>query len=320
MSDFVFPKGFLEDLGVVDWGYTEENKPLSFDKFQKWVSKGEHGDLKYLGDHRRDLRKDLQMVYPDFQSAFVFLFSYHSTKKWMLQNDQHQVAAYTLGFEGDDYHFEIKRRLKLIAEFLNVPLVISLDTQPVLERDLAYRAGLGWFGKNSMLIHRKFGSYFLIGSLVLNKKFEIIPASLEADHCGSCIKCAEACPTNAIDIKTRTLTANKCISTFTIEMMKELSPPSGIENSRGEYFGCDICQDVCPWNKKSLGLFSSLLTLKNDFSFLRNIFFELTPDQLKLKIQKLSNSMFKTYFKGTCFVRPGKRGWLKNFNSSRNDL
>jgi epoxyqueuosine reductase len=319
MSKNLFPEGFLESLGILDWGYTESLRSESFDHFNQWIEHGNHGVLKYLSDHRKDLREDLRKVYPEAQSVLVFLFSYHDSKKWMIENNQHQVAAYTMGFGGEDYHFEVKRRLQTIADFLDVPLQVSLDTHPVLERDLAYRAGLGWFGKNSMLINRRHGSYFIIGSLILNKTLSLESKILETDHCGTCTRCEVACPTKAINLETRTLIADRCISTFTIELMKDASPPKGMENSRGEFFGCDICQDVCPWNKKSLLKFTAVLKLKENFKFLKEFFYQLTSNEIKTKIKQLSNNGFKSLFKGTSFDRPGKKGWLKNFIASQND-
>jgi epoxyqueuosine reductase len=171
-------KDSLESLGILEWGYTEESLPLSFNQFEQWIHSGQQGPLNYLADHRKNLRSDLRHVYPEFQSALVFLFSYQEAKKWLLENNRHEVAAYALGFEGEDYHTALKSRLDQVFEDLkkqspHLERFISLDAQPILERDLALRAGLGWFGKNSMLINQKEGSYFIIGSLLLNQKLAL---------------------------------------------------------------------------------------------------------------------------------------------------
>lgn len=306
----------LKSLGVIDWGYTEESIPTSIKQFEDWTNQSLHGPLNYLADYRRDLRSDLKKVYPEFKSALVFLFSYQSTKKWMLEHNQHGVAAYTLGFEGEDYHRALKVRMTEIAQALNLSekdFFLSLDAQPVLERDLAYRAGLGWFGKNSMLINQKEGSYFIIGSILLNQKLPIEPPKLDIDHCGQCTACADACPTNAIDITSRTLIASQCISTFTIEVFKEAEPPAGFDKSRGEFFGCDICQDVCPWNRKPLMRVDSLLKLKEPFTYLKEWFFEWPQLKLQAFINSDTNRGIKKKFMGTSFDRPGRSGWLKNF-------
>jgi len=163
----------LSSLGILDWGYTEESQPHSLKHYEQWVKQDLQGPLTYLADHRKELRGDLKNIYPEFQSALVFLFSYQEAKKWLLDNNRHEVAAYSLGFEGQDYHNVLKERLSSIFEHLkhshpDLERFIALDAQPVLERDLAMRAGLGWFGKNSILIHQKEGSYFIISSLLLN--------------------------------------------------------------------------------------------------------------------------------------------------------
>lgn len=315
----------LKELNVLDWGYTEEPVPLSISHYEAWVNKSLHDPLNYLADHRKDLRRDLRHIFPEFQSALVFLFSYQSIKKWMLENNHHEVAGYTLGFDGEDYHRALKIRLEKIVKSLNHPdlkYFFSLDAQPVLERDLAYRAGLGWFGKNSMLINKKEGSYFIIGSILLNTKLPMELPTLDVDHCGHCTACADACPTNAIDIETRTLVANKCISTYTIEIFKEALPPEGYDKSRGEVFGCDICQDVCPWNKKPLSRVISEFKLKGPFLFLKEWLYEWPKEKLKNFIQSETNRGFKKRLFGTSFDRPGKEGWIKNlkFTSSQSDL
>ncbi|MBA2403610.1 MAG: DUF1730 domain-containing protein, partial [Bdellovibrionales bacterium] len=271
-------------------------------------------------DHRKNLRRDLKNIYPEFQSALVFLFSYQEAKKWLLENNRHQVAAYSLGFEGQDYHYVLKERLNSIFSTLktsNPELghFLALDTQPILERDLAFRSGLGWFAKNSMLINQKEGSYFIIGSLLLNQKLNLAAPVLDIDHCGQCTACIDACPTKAIDGETRTLIAAQCISTYTIEIFKEAEAPAGFEKSRGEFFGCDICQDVCPWNRKPLARVIGTLKLPDKLLFLKEWFFGLPIRDLVNIVEQETNRSFKKKLAGTAFDRPGKQGWLKNLKS-----
>lgn len=306
---------FLSGLGVLDWGYTEEAVPASLAHYERWVNEGQQGPLKYLADHRRDARRDIRHVYPEFQSALVFLFSYQPAKKWMLENQRHEVAAYTLAFGGEDYHQALKRHLDSIFLQLKDQLpelerFVALDAQPILERDLAYRAGLGWFGKNSMLIHQKEGSYFILGSLLLNQKLKIESGTLDVDHCGQCNACVEACPTQVIDPVTRTIDAANCISTFTIEIFKEAQAPEGFEKSRGEIFGCDICQDVCPWNRKPLGRVESQIVYRPEYAFLEQLIYDRALLAKTLEVE--SNRGVRRKFAGTAFERPGKEGWLKN--------
>lgn len=306
---------FLKSLGVVDWGYTEEAEAKSFDRFSSWVDRGDAEPLSYLTDHRKSLREDLRKVYPSFESALVFLFSYRPTKKWMLENHNHRIASYALGFGGADYHYVLKERLIQIFDeikksYPSLKCFQSLDAQPVLERDLAYRTGLGWFGKNSMLISRKEGSYFIIGSLLLNQKIDLKIRESDVDHCGTCTACADACPTDAIDLESRTLTAQKCISTFTIEVMKEAEPPKGMEKSRGEIFGCDICQDVCPWNNKPLEKTGPNLDVKNYPVIEKFLNSPLT--NLTQLVEESTGRGIQRLLNGTALARPGKRGWRKN--------
>jgi epoxyqueuosine reductase len=163
-----------------------------------------------------------------------------------------------------------------------------------------------------MLINRNHGSYFIIGSLLLNQKLNLEAKGLDVDHCGTCTACADACPTNAIDLDSRTLRAQDCISTFTIEIMKEAAPPKGYEQSRGEVFGCDICQDVCPWNRKPLDKESAIFSLHEQFEFLKE-YLQLPNNELKDKISAMTGRGFQKVMRGTALGRPGKRGWLKNF-------
>jgi epoxyqueuosine reductase len=311
----------LKALGILDWGYTEESIPTSMKQYDEWVKKDHQGPLNYLSDHRKDLRRDLKNIYPEFKSAVVFLFSYQEAKKWLLDNNHHEVAAYSLGFNGQDYHSVLKERLNSIFLLLQssapkLERFIALDAQPILERDLAFRAGLGWFGKNSMLIHQKEGSYFIIGSLLLNEKLNVESPKTDIDHCGQCTACIDACPTLAIDAETRTITASQCISTYTIEIFKDTEAPKGFEKSRGEFFGCDICQDVCPWNRKPLARVIGLLKMPDSLSFLKDWFFGLPISDLVKIIEKESNRGFKKKLSGTAFDRPGKEGWLKNLKAS----
>lgn len=291
-------------MKVIDWGYITTSTPESWDHYEKWVEKDYHGPLKYMADERKDLRANLNNFYPEFKSALVFLFDYTSTAKKNIKDQNFKFAAYTKGFDGIDYHYWIKDKLDKIAQELNLKSYkLSIDAQPVLERDLAYRAGLGWFGKNSMLISRKKGSFFLISSILLDQELNLSNKSLETDHCGNCTRCIDACPTDAI-VSDRVIDANKCISTFTIELFKEANPPQGYPTPRGEIFGCDICQEVCPWNSKPL---------KNSDLDNSDIKFEKLFNQTDLK--QISNREFKRLFKGTSLERTGRIGLLKNLIS-----
>lgn len=302
----------LRSFKISDWAYTEELKSKTYNEYLKWVEDENHGPLKYLADERKLKRENLNLIYPECISAISFLFNYTDSKKNQSQsNPDFKVASYVTGFEDQDYHFWIKDKLKQIGELLKkdvngLEYFITLDVHPVLERDLAYRSGLGWFGKNSMLISREFGSYTLIGSLLLNKKIDLTFRDLEPDHCGSCTRCIDACPTKAIYEDARVIDSNKCISTFTIETFRDEKPPQGYPVESHEVFGCDICQEVCPWNNKPLNNAQAAPE-----SSLIN-FFNRDLDLIILDIEQMSNKGFKIFFKNTSFERVGKRGLLKN--------
>jgi epoxyqueuosine reductase len=291
----------LHSWQIIDWGYTEEDIPLSLKYYDNWVKKNYHGPLIYMADERKEKRKSLSSFYPAFQSALVFLFDYKKAAKANQQNQNYQFAAYTKGFDGLDYHLWIKDKLDLIAKEIGITdYVLSIDAQPVLERDLAYRAGLGWFGKNSMLINQKEGSFFLISSILLPKKLNLARRSVATDHCGNCTRCLDACPTQAI-VADRVVDAAKCISTFTIELFKDADAPKGYPTERGEIFGCDICQEVCPWNHKPLSTVTEQL---------HKVEFEKIFAQTDL--ENISNREFRRLFKHTSLERTGRVGFLKN--------
>lgn len=306
----------LEELAaakIVKWGYTEELKPLSYNQFSDWIDEGKHGDLSYLSDHRKMLRSNLVNYYSDCKASLSFLFDYRSAKKFQNENKQNlKIASYVTGFEDVDYHFWVGRHLndigfKLQKKYEKLEYKISLDVHPVLERDLAFRASLGWIGKNSLLINKDVGSFNIIGSILINQQLPLNNLDFESDHCGNCTACIDACPTNAIEIGTRTLVANKCISFYTIEQFKDdVAAPSGYPTKGKEVFGCDICQDVCPWNKKSLK--SVLVKSGSEW----DEFFNRNEIEIFDDIQKMSNKEYKIFFKNTSFERLGKKGMLKN--------
>jgi len=318
----LFTSQYLQTFGICDWAYSEEAKAISFDHYQQWVKQDGHGMLGYLADYRKNVRTSLSQFYPDFQSALVFLFDYKNYKNIVRQESSNglNMASYALAFEGADYHHVLKQRLvkiaaqikqEMAAQGIDLEFTVSLDVHPVLERDLAFRAGLGWFGKNSMLISKKHGSYFLIAAILFNQKLSVQSKLLDSDHCGTCTACIDSCPTAAIDGETRTLTADKCISTYTIELFKDqLPPPQGMHLGDGEIFGCDICQQVCPWNNKQSD--QDAPNLAQAQNSLLDFFFRKPLPILLEELNNMSNQSFKRKFKNTAFERTGRVGILKN--------
>jgi epoxyqueuosine reductase len=316
---------FLSSLGIVDYASTKNAIPEKLENFKAWIHRKDHGSLGYLSDERGTMREDIRHIFPEFKSGLVFLFDYSEEKRRLehfIKNDPnwngHRIAGYVMAFEGRDYHDLIKARLEQVAQkikesFPNLIYKIGSDSWPVIERDLAVRSGLGWIGKNSMMISKKHGSYTLIGSLLLNVEIEVEDKKIETDHCGRCQACAVACPTDAIDINTRTIKAESCISTFTIEHFKEDAiAPKGLENSRGEIFGCDICQDVCPWNKKVLA--KNITSERSEGEKkLTDYFLSRPANEVHEELTSISGKSYERLFFGTPLKRTGRKGILKNF-------
>jgi epoxyqueuosine reductase len=215
-------------------------------RLEKWLSEGKNGKMEYMANHF-DLRVDPTLLVPGAKSVITLIHNYYPEK---LQNQNSPlVAKYAYG---QDYHEVIRDKLKALMfrireEIGQVEGRGFVDSAPVLERSWALRSGLGWIGKNGNIIHPKKGSYFFIATLITDLALEAdFPFS--TDHCGTCTRCIDQCPTEAI-LPNKVLDASKCISYFTIELRDALIP----ENMSGKFknwlFGCDICQDVCPWNR-----------------------------------------------------------------------
>jgi epoxyqueuosine reductase len=213
-------------------------------EFERWLAQDHHGDMGYL-ERSAALRRDTTLPEPGMRSALVVALDYGG------REPSGPVARYA---RGDDYHRVMWDRLDELLAWAReerardaLPLRgrAYVDTGPILERDLARRAGLGWFGKNTMLINPRTGSFFFIGALFLDAM--LVPDEPFAeDHCGTCTRCLDACPTGAFTAP-RVLDARRCISYLTIELRGEI--PAEMHAAVGDHlYGCDVCQDVCPWN------------------------------------------------------------------------
>ena len=217
-------------------------------KLEAWLNQGAHGTMRWIENHF-DLRVDPTRLVPGAKSVISLMYNYYSEEEPI--DKSLQVAMYAWG---KDYHRVIKRKLKnLVADMQNVigdfNARVFVDSAPVLERDWAKRSGLGWIGKNTLLIHPKKGSYFFLAEIILDVELDY--DSPMQDHCGTCTRCIEACPTDAIAENGYWLDASKCISYLTIEYRDDIIPKPFDEKMEGWIFGCDICQDVCPWNRFS---------------------------------------------------------------------
>lgn len=244
-----FIKQEAASLGFADCGIAAADELYEDgNHLRNWLQKGYHAGMGYMEKHDA-LRVNPGLLVENARSVIVFLYNYYPSEM-MDSNSSFLISAYAYG---QDYHDVIREKLNILSAKLKeqVPGIAIrgfVDSAPVLERAWATRAGLGWIGKNSMLISRKNGSYFFISELITDQVLEY-DQPLGGNYCGDCSRCMDACPTGAIT-DLRVVDANKCISYLTIEN-KEAIP----ENFRGKYdkwiFGCDICQQVCPWNRFS---------------------------------------------------------------------
>lgn len=242
-------KHVLTQHGLDHFGFAKLTAPLTLSYYEDWLRDHYHGDMGYLADHL-ELKRHPQKLLTKAASAIVFTEPYGELPAEPSFPLKHlKVASYA---RREDYHrwlrlkvFNLCSDLKKI--FPEHDFLGFTDSSPVLERDLAHRAGLGWFGKNTCLLDRKKGSLFYIAEIYTTLNLET-PATLPTDHCGTCTRCIDACPTHAIE-PGKKLNATRCISYWTIESRK-IPPPDLRENFQGWFFGCDICQTVCPWNLK----------------------------------------------------------------------
>ncbi len=291
-----FLKSVFANHGLNHWNWTPLQTPLSMDIYKAWIEKSYHGEMTYLKNHIPQ-KEEPQNLLPQAQSAFVFTFEY-GLKPNTLPVKNLRVAAYA---QDEDYHLWIKEKTRIICKdlkslFPQKEFLGFTDSSPIMERDLAYRAGLGWFGKNTCLIDRKRGSLFFIGEIYSTLPYPEAPPPIpSADHCGTCDRCIVACPTQAIEPQ-RVLNATKCISYWTIEA-KKVPPPELREHFSDWFFGCDICQTVCPWNIKVRDLAAPA---------------DVDPAADLRMILESSNKNLMRLFAHTPLARAGGRGLKRN--------
>ena len=217
------------------------------ERLQNWLSNGMNASMAYMANHF-EMRLDPGKIEEGAKSVISVLINYYPAQK-QTDPDAPIISKYAYG---KDYHLVVKEKLNNLLIFIQSALFpcsgrAFVDSAPVFERPLAKAAGLGWIGKNSLLISKEFGSYVFIGELIIDLELSS-DSPFTGDYCGSCTRCIDACPTGAI-IAPRTIDARKCISYHTIENKDEV-PATIREKLQNQIFGCDICQDVCPWNKK----------------------------------------------------------------------
>jgi epoxyqueuosine reductase len=289
-------------LGFTLAGVTSSEPPLHYSAFESWLNADMHGTMNYLAEERsRTRRADPKQILPECKSILVLALPYTPLKnaECRMQNAEFQIASYALG---EDYHEVIPPRLQEIVGFIEeqlghpIPNRYYTDTGPILERDLAQRAGLGWIGKNSMLINPKAGSTFFLAEILLGIELEP-DEEIITDHCGTCTRCLTACSTQCI-LPNRALDARRCISYLTIELKDDI--PEELRPLMKDWiFGCDICQQVCPWNR-----FSS----STDSAFEPT----LRHTQGDATDLTLTSVEFNQRFKKSPIKRARRRGYLRN--------
>ncbi len=217
-------------------------------QLEKWLEQGAHGRMAYMENYF-DLRIDPTKLVPGAKTVICLTFNYFNPDK---QEDPEapKIASYAYG---EDYHHVVKDKLKALLAFMQAEIGdidgrCFVDSAPVMEREWARRAGLGWNGRNTLTIHPKRGSFFFLAEIICD--LPLVYDNPMRDHCGTCRRCIDACPTEAISPEGYFLDASKCISYLTIELRDNI-PGEFKEQMDGWMFGCDVCQDVCPWNRFS---------------------------------------------------------------------
>lgn len=293
-------------LGFALSGVTRPEPPPHLPAYESWLAAGRHADMAYLETERaRAARADPLRVLDDCRSILVFGMRYPDPRTIPAAHPVEasgRVAAYAWG---DDYHDVIPQRLAPLVEMLSAQIGAGFsfktytDTGPVLERDYAQQAGLGWAGKNTCLISPGSGSYYLLAEVFSNAEIAPTPA-LQSDLCGTCTRCIDACPTGCI-LPDRTLDARRCISYLTIENKGPI--PAELRPRLGEWvFGCDICQMVCPWNLRFSDMSRGAV-----FAPREGIPRPVLRSELRLTPQE-----FNRKFKRSPVQRAKRRGYLRN--------
>jgi epoxyqueuosine reductase len=234
--------GFLS-CGVSSAGFLEEEAP----RLEKWLKSGYNGQMSYMENHF-DKRLDPRLLVDGAKTVISVLLNYFPSQKQTSNAPKISKYAY-----GNDYHFVLKEKLRALAEAIETKYGVFsgrafVDSAPVLDKAWAKRAGLGWIGKNTNLITPQTGSFYFIGELIIDLEFPATKNEI-SDFCGTCTKCIDACPTDAI-VEPYVVDGSRCISYLTIEL-KEAIPQHFAGQMDNWMFGCDVCQDVCPWNRFS---------------------------------------------------------------------
>ncbi len=292
-------KDKAKDLGFFFCGiskadFLKEEAP----RLEKWLSDGRNGKMDYMQNHF-DKRLDPRLLVDDAKSVVSLLLNYYPNDA-QLDPDAPKLSKYAYG---EDYHFVIKDKLKELFNFIQEEVGevggrVFVDSAPVMDKAWAKKSGLGWIGKNSNLINPKNGSFFFIAELILD--LELTEDGPMKDYCGTCTRCIDACPTDAI-VEPYVVDGSKCISYLTIELKDQIIPSEFKGKMENWMFGCDICQDVCPWNRFSKPHSES----------------KFNPHDQLLKMSKadwedISEEVFRELFRNSAVKRTKNKGLVRN--------
>jgi epoxyqueuosine reductase len=288
--------GFFE-CGISPAGFLEKETG----KTEQWLQKGNHAGMDYM-ERNKEKRYDPSKLVEGAKSVISVLYNYYPPET-IPEKDNYIISKYAYG---RDYHFVIKEKLRMLLDKIEKKTGkrnarIFVDSAPVLDRAWAAKSGLGFIGKNTMLINRKGGSFFFIGEIIIDLELQYDENVDMANYCGSCTACMDACPTQAL--KPFEVDARKCISYLTIEHKGDI-PGKFKEKFKDRIFGCDICQDVCPWNIR-------FAKPHREPAFMPK---EELLNMTKKEWEELDKPTFKKLFKGTPLERTGYKNLMRNID------
>lgn len=292
-------KSHAHSIGFDLVGIAPATEADGFARLQEWLARGYAGEMNYLHRHE-EARRHPSSVFHDVKSVIVLGHRYSAISQPTNMDPVFgRVASYA---QGPDYHEVLREKLKQLLCWLQQQMPGCegrgvVDTAPLLERDFARRAGLGWIGKNTMLIHKRHGSFLFLAALLVNLELKGDPPH-STHHCGSCTRCLDACPTQAFTAA-GWLDARKCISYLTIELKSSI--PEELREPMGEWlFGCDVCQEVCPWNRRHLGEMVGF-PHREEFETIN-----------LLELIALDETQFRHRFRLTPMMRSKRKGLIRN--------
>jgi len=285
--------GFIS-CGISKAAFLEEEAP----RLEVWLKKNMNGEMSYMENHF-DKRLDPTKLVPDSKSVISLLLNYFPSE--LQEKDSYRISKYAYG---TDYHFVIKDKLKQLLHYIQEEIGdvhgrAFVDSAPVLDKAWAAKSGLGWMGKHSNLLTKQVGSFYFIAELIVDLDLDY--DSVVTDHCGACTACIDSCPTEAI-VAPYVVDGSKCISYFTIELKNEI--PSSVRGHFDDWiFGCDVCQDVCPWNRFSKSHKEPLFNPNPDLL-----------DMTKKDWEEITEDVFKNLFKNSAVKRTKFAGLKRNID------